>query len=994
VLVSEVDALLEGFHRRAGIPKGYARELKLCVDGRDFVFSRADRSKNPDTAFEQVIRNYMKKSRALIVFWGPHARFHTWINLEIKWWSEERADGPVYFALTHGEDPYADFLNMPAALYDRGGGDIPTHFDLRGFYRKWTLPIRSLLFGLVGKTAHFSQAEKVRWSWIPERLESDNWKKVRSFDLEVSRLAAQLVSNAMGQDISAADLGKAYADGERRAKVRRRATITVWSLAALLLTGTIWDASNRRQHAIELTNEAQKAIDDKEFERAMRISLLGIPMLLKAPLATLGWPDPGVRKLLAKLAGAAQLSSLVAQLKEKEVLEGENAKPINTVTFNLDASKIVAASQAGRASLWKREGEIFRQTATCSEDDAVPADARKAGRIKPNVRWVRDSKFSRDGNRIVSVGFYGHAWVWKPDASDCKHDRPLLFSGHTEDARTGSFNPDGTLIVTTSDDDRVVICDVLSTRCDSENGTPFGAIPLPRSDRVTTYTTSAEFGPDGKRIAISRSDGLVAIAEGNNFKDVSVLQKSGHSAVWSARFSKDGRRLVTASEDGYAIIWDLNSKLQLYLPRQNRSVNSASFSPDDRFVVTASSDGTARIWDATTLTQLFVFKGHTGVVKAAEFRPDGKQIITGSDDGTVRLWDAITNIVPPTAQHSTVDEILNGAMAADGKHLVTTAGLSGVAVWSLSTDGSVKLLHKLSEGGGSLMSASFGTSSEDLVMASVEGKERVVAVRNTTTWKYEILERKELTAGAKWVSTAFSSSKGLVAIASDEDDPRKENAKVLRIQDNKNWPLRGSNRIRSIEFDRNGDRIAAASEERKAGIWNTSTGKEIVSLVGHASPVLTAHFSLDGTQIVTASLDGTARVWDASNGNELHEFLGHESDVNSARFSDDGARIVTASGDRTVRIWDKQTGEEMIRFELNSAVNDAIFTHDGGRIIAMTDDGSIETFDVAWTSKLDNELAKKVCAEKLKGIEKLTSQDAQNPILSQFRDANPCDGWE
>jgi len=39
-LVREVEAVLEAFHRRRGLPPQYAREIELCVDGRDFVFPR------------------------------------------------------------------------------------------------------------------------------------------------------------------------------------------------------------------------------------------------------------------------------------------------------------------------------------------------------------------------------------------------------------------------------------------------------------------------------------------------------------------------------------------------------------------------------------------------------------------------------------------------------------------------------------------------------------------------------------------------------------------------------------------------------------------------------------------------------------------------------------------------------------------------------------------------------------------------------------------
>jgi WD40 repeat protein len=68
--------------------------------------------------------------------------------------------------------------------------------------------------------------------------------------------------------------------------------------------------------------------------------------------------------------------------------------------------------------------------------------------------------------------------------------------------------------------------------------------------------------------------------------------------------------------------------------------------------------------------------------------------------------------------------------------------------------------------------------------------------------------------------------------------------------------------------------------------------------------VRSAAFSPDGARIATASEDKTARIWDAATGKEITVLRGHESYVLSAAFSPDGARIVTASGDKTARIWD------------------------------------------------------------------------------------------
>ena len=52
------------------------------------------------------------------------------------------------------------------------------------------------------------------------------------------------------------------------------------------------------------------------------------------------------------------------------------------------------------------------------------------------------------------------------------------------------------------------------------------------------------------------------------------------------------------------------------------------------------------------------------------------------------------------------------------------------------------------------------------------------------------------------------------------------------------------------------------------------------------------------------------KVWDAATGKETLTLKGHAKAVNSVAFSPDGRRIVSGSGDNTVKVWDSVTGQE------------------------------------------------------------------------------------
>jgi WD40 repeat protein len=109
---------------------------------------------------------------------------------------------------------------------------------------------------------------------------------------------------------------------------------------------------------------------------------------------------------------------------------------------------------------------------------------------------------------------------------------------------------------------------------------------------------SAAFSPDGSRIVTASNDKTARIWDAASAKQIAILR--GHaSAVNSAAFNPDGSHIVTASDDKTARIWDAASAREIAVLRgHDYAVLSAAFSPDGMRIVTASHDQTARIWDA------------------------------------------------------------------------------------------------------------------------------------------------------------------------------------------------------------------------------------------------------------------------------------------------------------------------------------------------------------------------------------------------------------
>ena len=154
---------------------------------------------------------------------------------------------------------------------------------------------------------------------------------------------------------------------------------------------------------------------------------------------------------------------------------------------------------------------------------------------------------------------------------------------------------------------------------------------------------AAAFSPDGSRVVTASDDRTARVWDARTGKP--LTEPLAHQGtVRAAAFSPDGARVVTASDDKTARVWDARTgKPAHQAPRASRQGPSGGVQPrrrarghrerrQDRAGV--GRDGPARRSPSPSL--------HQGEVRAAAFSPDGARVVTASADGTARVWDART----------------------------------------------------------------------------------------------------------------------------------------------------------------------------------------------------------------------------------------------------------------------------------------------------------------------------------------------------------------
>ena len=283
-------------------------------------------------------------------------------------------------------------------------------------------------------------------------------------------------------------------------------------------------------------------------------------------------------------------------------------------------------------------------------------------------------------------------------------DLPTLI-GHTDRINNIAFNPDNTMVVTSSWDSTVRVWDV---------GTGMQLHTL--LDRVLQGVDNIRFSPDGKKIAVLYTfmnswvflfDAETGI-ELHSFKVFTLPPLSSIPPTYPANehesspnyimFSPDGNSILTISiiYDKTIRIWDAaTGKFQNVLEAHTGSINSVRFSPDGTTLATVGADNTIRIWDVQTWMEMQTLNTdsdlevHPSLINNVRFSPDGTKLATVGADNTIRIWDVQTWMEMQTLNTDS-DSVRSIAFSADGSLFATGNADGTIRLWDIANGQAVR----------------------------------------------------------------------------------------------------------------------------------------------------------------------------------------------------------------------------------------------------------------------------------------------------------------
>jgi WD40 repeat protein len=100
-----------------------------------------------------------------------------------------------------------------------------------------------------------------------------------------------------------------------------------------------------------------------------------------------------------------------------------------------------------------------------------------------------------------------------------------------------------------------------------------------------------------------------------------------------------------------------------------------------------------------------------------------------------------------------------------------------------------------------------------------------------------------------------------------------------------------TNWVRGVSFSPDGTRLATASMDGSAIVWDAASGRKLFAFSDPAVALYGLAFSPDGNRLATAGVNGTAKVWDVASKKVWLTLSGHSQTVNCIAYSPDGKRL-------------------------------------------------------------------------------------------------------
>ncbi|KAG7882452.1 hypothetical protein KL907_001058 [Ogataea polymorpha] len=193
------------------------------------------------------------------------------------------------------------------------------------------------------------------------------------------------------------------------------------------------------------------------------------------------------------------------------------------------------------------------------------------------------------------------------------------------------------------------------------------------------------YSPDGSRIVTASDDGKIKIWDVVSGFCLATFEEHT-SAVTQVVFAKKGQVMFSSSLDGTVRAWDLirYRNFRVFTSTTRRQFSCLAVDPSGEIVCAGSLDEfNIQVWSVQTAQLLDQLAGHEGPVSCLSFGSEGSPLLASASwDKTIRIWDIFSR-TQTSEPFDVLHECLSLAMRPDSKEVAASTLDGQITFWDV-----------------------------------------------------------------------------------------------------------------------------------------------------------------------------------------------------------------------------------------------------------------------------------------------------------------------
>ncbi|MCA8993929.1 MAG: hypothetical protein KDA88_18225 [Planctomycetaceae bacterium] len=636
--------------------------------------------------------------------------------------------------------------------------------------------------------------------------------------------------------------------------------------------------------------------------------------------------DPALNQFIAKPTGAA--ASEFTGIAHRDLVQ--------SLTFNADGD-LLASGSFREVKLWRRPRDVTKYTLDLGEGGTAIA-------VSPDKAWLAIAT-AENKVRLYS-------------AADGKPG-PVL-EGHTGSITSLRFAPDGTRLLSGSQDQTVRLWDAQSGTAVAVVDTP---APVNAIELVNVDNPTEQQPHPAQWLVTGHADNMIRVWELPANSSPSHI--AGAEKLLLATTTRDASLMASVSEQGNVRVVTLRASAgqpaghEIATWQISDGVTAATFArlpeianpqadttAQTHVLVTGNSNGLIRVWSLPDHKLLREFRSEASPVTALSTSHDGRLLTSGLETGGLTQWDMAAVLQSSGDDKASTNSPVIAHTLSPSRKLLAVAGThqGQPAVFVQNTENK-QLVATLTGHSGLIRTLAFSKNETQLLSGSDDKSVRIWNLQAPSEAPKTVAE---LPAAVTAVGANDDVSQVLVGFADNALRLYNANADSPETLIIKEFSGNAGPVIAVGTF---GGQFYSVSADKSVRFWNPADGAQTRAF--NLPTAITAFAqSSDGQRLVFAGDDRQIRVIQTDNGNTLQTLNGFAQPITSVSLSADGQQLAAVTNNGELSDWNVP-GQHVLEVLPTADLALAQLTQAGAPLATVSRQGQLDSWTMVFQRRFD-----------------------------------------